>query len=179
MSRTQRVDPRDTGKFTRPQIKKVGLSGIRYFEKGVDPNILTVREGRCVEGSLRTPLSQIPGAKQTIAKALYLTALELAQSTKEFSSKAHANALDVVRPWKSGKFIGIRRLKALEGGNVTPTLRELTAVYYAAGENKDNATLLAYMLRILSHATKAENKEVAQAAKDCIESLSQQPLCMA
>ncbi len=177
MSRTERVDPRDTGKFRRPQIRKVVAPGIRQFEKGVEPTALSVEGSGSTGSTLRAPISQIPRIREQIAYALYSTALELAQSTKGFTPQMDKAALDVIKPWKTGKFIGLRRIKALESGQVAPSIREITAVYSAIGEIKTDASLLAYMLRILLHATKVENREIARAAKDCIDSLSQQPPC--
>jgi len=181
MSRTQRVDPNETGKFTRPQIKKMDLSRLKQFGRVASarvPNILEEHPGS--NGSLEIRIGEIPGAKKLLQKAMYASALEVALNKRAFSKKDEANAVNAARKWKNGEFIGTRRMRALVKGKAAPTLEELRAVYSALGEKTNTINSLAYLLRILhntanptqfDHKARAEDSAVVQAAKECLSIL--------
>lgn len=174
MGRTQRADPRETGKFSKPRIRKSEAPRIKQFERASGAGISKLNEGKNRgAASLGIPIGQIPGVKQIATRAMYCAALEVAKNQINYSSKDEASAVAAVRRWKRGQFIGTKRMQDLGTGFATPDLEEIRAIYSATGENTNTINSLAYLIKILMQAARAEEQTVSKAAKECLHALGQ------
>jgi|GEM_PF-3883470 len=181
MSNTKRVDPRETGKFSKPPLRRTSLSRLKHFERMARSRHQGREDGgKRIGASLAVMMSEIPGARRILSKrSMYESAMELALGPKRFSKKAEEVAVNATRKWKAGEFIGTRRMRALVEGEAVPNLEEVRAVFSAVGEEEHSCSTLAYLVRILHNAANPhlinpeaeKNTVVSRAAQECLGAL--------